>query len=139
MAKLPEVKRVQLEDLPGFPKSAKNLVYVINSMLQSLVNALNKDITLKENILCQEKELTFRTSSTYDGTAGNFDNLVFKSSLPGMAKHLLVTQIIQDEGNHTPIENAVKADWLDINRNITIYFLTGLTASKNYKIRFLVF
>ncbi|MAY37037.1 MAG: hypothetical protein CMN84_13155 [Spongiibacteraceae bacterium] len=139
MAKLPEVKRVQLEDFPGFPKSVKNLVYVLNLMLQSLVNALNKDITLKENILCQEKELTFRTSSSYDGTAENFDNLVFKSSLPGMAKHLLVTQIIQNEGNHTPIENSVRADWLDINRNITIYFLTGLTASKNYTVRFLVF
>tara|TARA_R100000458_G_C8264861_1_gene240016 strand:- start:1091 stop:1510 length:420 start_codon:yes stop_codon:yes gene_type:complete len=139
MAKLPEVKRVQLEDLPGFPKSVTNLVYVINLMLQSLVNALNKDITLKENILCQEKELTFRTSASYNGTAANFDNLKFKSTLPSMAKHLLVTQIIQDEGNHVPIENAVRADWLDINRDITIYLLTGLTASKKYTVRFLVF
>jgi hypothetical protein len=139
MAKLPEIKNVQTEDFPGFPRSAKNLVYVLNLILQSLVNALNKNITLKENIESQEKFLTFRTSTSYNGTAGNFENIVFKSTLPSRAKHLMVTQIIQDEDNHTPIENAVRADWLDINKDVTVYLLTGLAANKNYTVRFLVF
>jgi hypothetical protein len=139
MAKLPEIKRVQLEDFPGFPKSVKNLVYVLNLMLQSLVSSLNKNLTLKENITSQEKEVTFRTSSTYNGTAANFTELKFASILPERAKHLIVTQIIQEEGIHTPIENSVRADWLDLNKTITIYLLTGLTANKSYKVRFLVF
>ena len=139
MAKLPEIKRVQLEDFPGFPKSVKNLVYVLNLMLSSLVSAFNKNLTLKENVTSQEKEVTFRTSASYNGAAVNFETISFRSTLPERAKHLIVTQIIQDEGIHTPIENAVRADWLDLNKTITIYLLTGLTASKSYKVRFLVF
>lgn len=139
MAKLPEIKRVQLEDFPGFPKSVTNLVYVLNLMLQSLVSSLNKNLTLKENIVSQEKELTFRTSSAYDGTPANFTEIKFASLLPERAKHLIITQIIQEESIHTPIQNSVRADWLDLNKTLTIYLITGLTASKNYKVRFLVF
>jgi len=139
MAALPPIKRIMREDIKEAPGWIEKVIYPVNLFMDAVYSSLNKNLTFSENITSQTKTLTFQTKSSYDGTAANWDDLLFVHSLPGAAKGCLLLKIQEVADNYSPITSAVFVNWLDINKTITINLLTGLTASKKYNVTFLVF
>lgn len=138
MARLPLVKRILKEDLPEAPDWVTRLLYPLNLFFENVYNALNKNITFSENIQSEIKTLTFATNSAYDGTQANFDVLKFPRGLKVQPTGLLLLKIVQVEDSFTSITTAPFVNWADINGVINIYLITGLTASKTYKISVLL-
>jgi hypothetical protein len=139
MAALPPIKRIMREDVKEAPKWIEKIIYPVNLFMDAVYSSLNRNLTFTENITSQVKSLSFETKSSYDGTAANWDDLLFIHNLPILAKGCLLLQIQEISDNYNPIENSVFINWIDINRTITINLITGLTASKKYNITFLVF
>lgn len=135
MGALPPVDRILREDIPDAPAWVDRIIYPINRFLESVTLVLNKNITFVDNIPVQIAEFTFTTLSTYNGTAANFTTIQFQRTLAFKPRGLLLMQIFQTGGNHVPIESAVYIDWLDVNGVVTIYTITGLTASRTYTCR----
>ena len=138
MARLPLIKRILKEDLPESPDWTTRLLYPLNLFFENVYNALDGNITFGDNIESQTKEVTFQTSSAYDGTQANFDVIQFPNGLKRSPNGMLLLQITQVEDAFTSITTAPYVNWLSVNQVINIYLITGLTASKSYKLRVLL-
>lgn len=138
MASLPPIKRISKEDIPEAPPWIEKVIYPVNLFFDSVYRALNGRLTSPENISAEVKEINFQVPSSYDGTTvSDWDILTFQSSIGRLAKSLQVMQIIEvvNTGNFAPIGKDITIDWEDENRLIKIHYITGLTASKKYKLR----
>ena len=135
MARLPVVKKILREDVKEAPNWIERMLWPINQFFESVFNALDKRLTLVENVRAQIKEITFTTDASYPSV---WENIEFPREIPAAPQGLFVMQILQDEDNHTPITTAGHADWLDLNGVITIFHISGLTAGETYTVRFLV-
>lgn len=138
MAKLPNIKRIMREEFKEAPTWIERLLSPINTFFESVYEALNRNITFKDNINCQIKELSFATGSAYDGTTAHFTAVTFLSTLKRKAEGLILLQITQDADNYAPIEGDVFVNWIDVNGEIKISLIRGLSASKSYKLRVLL-
>lgn len=132
--KLPTQKKVLLEDLKGAPAWIRPLVGVINSFMETVYQAMNKNITHAENIASQIREVTYKTPSTYPTGA---EQITFNSSLKTKAIGCLIWQAY-DKATYIPVETKNPA-WIEDNGVITISPITGLTADTTYTIRFIVY
>ena len=138
MARLPLIKRILKEDLPEAPDWVTRLLYPLNLFFENVYNALDGNITFGENIESQSKQITFTTSSTYDGSQANFETISFPNELRRAPNGLILLQITQIEGTFTSITTAPFVNWLNVNNIINIYLITGLTASKSYRLKILL-
>lgn len=136
--KLPSFNRILREDLKEAPTWVDKIIYPVNSFFENIYHALNKGLTFEENIASQIKELSFTTSSGYNGTVAQWRVINFTSLLKKRAKGLIILQLSQVEAVYTPIEDDVSMDWQDVNGDIQIGLIRGLTASKSYQLRVLL-
>ena len=132
--KLPSTRRILREDLKGAEDWVNGLIDPINSFMESVYLALNKNITFQENILSNIKEVTFRTTSAYP----TMETLSFQSNLKSKAIGVIVISAYEKE-TYTPADGPVYPAWVEQNGSIVISKISGLLASKVYEIRFLVF
>lgn len=137
MAKLPVIRRISREDLKDAPSWIERLLYPINLVFDALYIALNKGLTFQENINSTIRELDFTTESTYISSKA-WVPIRFTHGLRTRPYAVLLCQIFENEGVTTPITEPVYVDWIEINGQIVINFITGLTNDKTYKIRVLV-
>lgn len=128
--KIPTLKKILREDLPGAPDWVLNLITPINTFMEYVYQALNKNISNYDNILCQVKELVYVTPSTYP-VMGNVE---FLSTLKVKATGVKLLQVY-DRATYTPPTSAVYVPWVEIDGKIIIYPVTGLQASKTYILR----
>ena len=137
MAKLPVQKRLRREDLPDAPGWMDVVIDVINSFLESLYFALNKQITFTDNIACQIKQLSFLTNSTYSGgILAGFTKIQFNHNLKTKPIGVEILQILPNSG--TPIIKPVCLSWSQENGNVYINYITGLENSTTYNLVILV-
>lgn len=102
--------------------------------METVYQALNKNVTFNQNIACFIKEISYTTPSTYPtGVA----NIQFVSQLKTKAVGLEVWQCF-DKSTYIPAPGPVYVPWVEDNGNIIIYPITGLEASKTYTIRLLI-
>lgn len=132
--RLPTQKRVLREDVKGAPNWVGPLIDTLNSFMETVYQALNKNVTFFENINCTIKELTYKTPSTYPT---GVDDVEFMSGLKTKATGVWVMQVIE-KANYTPAAGPVYAPWVEDNGNIIISTITGLEADKTYTVRLLV-
>lgn len=132
--KLPSIKKILREDLKGAEDWVNGLIDPLNNFMETVYQALNKNITFTENISSNVKELVVRTSSAYP----TMERIEFLSNLRTRAIGLQVIQAYE-KGTYTPAEGPVYAAWVEENGTIIIHNITGLEASKVYNIRLLVF
>jgi hypothetical protein len=137
MGRLPEIRNILREDLKEAPSWIEKLINPLNSFMSIVYETLNKNITFKDNITSTIKELSFKTLSTYE-SASSWETLKFSSGLKNRAIGCMILQIYEDSNTYIPITNAVHVDWLDLNGIITIQFISGLTDSTDYIVRFLI-
>ncbi len=132
--KLPTQKKVLREDVKGIAKEIGPLLDTLNSFMENVYQALNRNISFRENVASQVKELTYRTPSTYPS---DVDEVRFISELKTKAMGVIVLQVY-DRLTYVPAEGPVYAPWIEDNGDIVISTLTGLEADKVYTVRLLV-
>lgn len=131
--KLPPTKRILREDLKEAPPWIGGVIDPINSFMENVYQALNKNITFRENIASFVKELTYKTTAAYP-TA---DDIEFLNELKVKATGVEVLQAV-DKSSYTPAAGPVYVPWIENNGSIVISSITGLQASKTYLIRLLI-
>lgn len=133
--RLPTQKKILREDLKGAPDWVRPMIDVLNSFMEAVYQALNKNITFSENIASFERELIYTTPSTYPT---GVENVEFMTQLKTKARGLCVQQAY-DRSTYVPAPGPVYAPWVDDNGTLIVYPITGLEASKTYVIRLLIF
>ena len=129
--KLPTSKKILREDVKEAPKWINPLIDTLNSFMETVYQAMNRNITFSENITCSIKELVYKTPSTYPT---GVDDVEFMANLKTKATGLWVVQAIE-KTNYIPAPGPVYAPWTEDNGNIILGTLTGLEADKTYNIR----
>ncbi len=129
--RLPTLKRILREDIKGAPSWAIPLVDTVNSFMETIYQAMNKNVTFSENITCTIKEITYKTPSTYPASV---DAVEFLSGLKSKAIGVVVLQAVE-KSTYIPAEGPVYAPWVEANGSIVISTITGLEADKTYTIR----
>lgn len=138
MAKLPSQKKILEQDLgTDLPSWTRKLLSPLNSFFESIYSAFNKDITFRENIRCEYRELTFQTLANYE--SGDFDIIKFKNNLKDKIDNLQICQISENKTNFIPIKQAVSVSWDEYNKDISIFYITGLEPLKEYKMKIQIY
>jgi len=138
MAKLPVLKRILREDIKEAPDWIERLLYPINTFFDAVFQALKKNITFDDNIACQLRDVGFRTTAAYDGTAANWTTISFMKILKTKAQGVWIINIKEVADNYTAIEGATTIDWLEFENQIEIHLVQGLKASTSYNMRVIV-
>ena len=73
MAKLPSKRKLLREDVKEAPAWIDKILGFVNPFFEDVYFSLNKNITLRENIDCDIKEIVIETSTTYQN---NIPNLI---------------------------------------------------------------
>lgn len=131
--RLPSQKKILREDLKDAPNWIEPLISVVNNFMENVYQALNRNITLTENVSCFIKEMVYITPSTYP----TMENVEFMSSLKTKAIGVTLLQAV-DRSTYVPATGPVYVPWVEDNSNIVIYPIQGLQANKTYNIRLLV-
>jgi len=133
--KLPTQKVILREDLKDAPSYVGGIIDPVNSFMQTTYQALNKNITLQENIASFIKEIVYKTPTTYPA---GVEDVSFQNSLRTRPIGVQVMQAYE-KTSYVPAGGPVYAPWIEDDGDIIISTITGLAASKTYVIRFVIF
>ena len=134
--KLPTQKKILREDLKGAPEYVNGIIDPVNTFMESTYQALNKNITLTENIASFVKELTYKTDSTYPAAQ---PIVTFKNELKKRPIGVVVLQVY-DKATYIPAAGPVYIPWItDGAGDLVVYTIPGLAADKTYLVRVVVF
>lgn len=132
--RLPTIKKILREDLKDAPAWVQGIIDPFNSVAETLYQALNKNVTLGDNVACFIKEFVYTTPSTYPSGVEEFR---FSSTLKTKAAGVMLMQAV-DRSNYSPAIGPVYVPWVEVNGMIVLSTIQGLSASKSYDIRLLV-
>lgn len=132
--KLPTIKKILREDLKDAPSWVSGIIDPINSFMESVYIALNRNITFSENISSFVKEITYKTPASYPS---GVDNVSFMNELKTQATGVVAVQVF-DRATYVP-RSIQNISWVENVNGIVIYPIVGLEASKTYTIRLVVF
>lgn len=122
MAKLPPIKRIHFNELVEAPPWLQTILVTLNSFMQNVYEALDKDLTLEENFRGGFVDITW-----------NGDPLTFTNPLAVPAKAVLIAQIGGSALTGGPVPT-----WQQVGEDIEISDVTGTTSGESYSIRLLV-
>lgn len=141
----PRFRRINVEDLgEDVDPSLITIVEAINSFNQDVYSLLSSNVTLVDNIRAEVVNATFITPSTYnDGVNTNFTVFSVRCRFPGI-KSVVVGSINQSNtGAYITYPYNVSipvGGWREASPGLVqINYLTGLLASTQYSVNFLVF
>jgi hypothetical protein len=136
VAVLPATKKISRADLgKDAPDWVNNLLSPLNSFIEQVYTALNKNITLPENVASQIINIEVNTPADY--SIGIFPSINFKRTLARKANLCIIGRAIEINTNSIFI-NGVFPTWEDNNGTIGIKYISGLENSKNYNFTFLL-
>lgn len=131
--KLPQTKKILREDVKDAPAWISGIIEPVNSFMENVYQALNKNITFAENIQSFIKELTYKTTSSYPVE----EDVEFTNELKVKATGVQVLQAFE-RSTYEPAAGPVYVPWVENNGTIIISPITGLEADKVYTIRLLI-
>lgn len=99
--KTPELQRLILEEFPNQQEWIEKLISPINLFFQTVVNALNKQLTFGDNIDCEFYEQ--KVSGTYPV------DLSWSRKAPPRAAWIAYAR--ESDGEHTTFTSALFLDW----------------------------
>jgi hypothetical protein len=132
---LPSIKRILREDVKEAPSWVNGLIDPLNGFMETVYQALNRNLTLTENVASFVKELTYTTISTYPTDQ---DIMKFQNSLKVKPTGVMLMQAY-DKVTFLPPTGPVYIPWTYDGTQIIIRPITGLAADKTYIIRLAVF
>jgi len=136
MSKLPSFRRIFKTDFQAeFQNMIETLSNNLNNGIEVLYDALNKKISLRDNIQCDVKDIEVTVSST---------------GIPKIATSFLLTNITKAEGlsviramnldNSSGFPtNGVFITFTQSTNNIIINHITGLVSDNRYSLRVVAF
>lgn len=131
--RLPQTKKILREDVKEAPAWVNGIIEPVNSFMETVYQALNKNITFVENLRCFVKELTYKTTASYPLA----EVIEFDNDLKVKATGVQVLQAFETS-TYSPAPGPVYVPWVEVNGVITVSAITGLDASKTYTIRLLI-
>lgn len=140
MAELPSIRRIVREDIKNAPDWIESLIGPLNGFMEEIYNALDRDLTIGQNLRGAIKSISFKTRSTY-GTASPLTNgwEVQKISNPMQVKpQLVIIGNVIDKDTFLPITSPVSLSWDFLDGIIRINYVAGLQADKRYEINLLI-
>jgi hypothetical protein len=137
MAALPPIRNITKEDLRGAPEWINFLLSPLNQFMNAVYNALDRNLTLGENLAANTVKVSFKTTSDYDFATWQIINL--SNPIKDRPTCVLIGDIKEkDSEKNTIITAAPFPVWDYLNGQIRIKFITGLIADKRYNVTFLV-
>lgn len=133
MAKLPPQKRIVKEDLQEAPAWVSRLLDPINSFMESVYAALDRDLTVGENVSGETK--TFQIKA---GAAATDNTFTFTTTSKRTPKHVIPSRVEKVASVYEPLGVAVGIDWRFDAGQIIIASIAGLTTGSTYNITLLV-
>ena len=135
--KMPSFKRIFDTDFDAQYKAMiQTLAITINNGFEVVYEALNKKISISENIQCTLKDVSFKVDS-----AGNPTTRVsFISDIPNM--RVIGTQVIKVVNNTNSSSyptSGVFISFTETNNGIEINNVTGLIAGNTYTLRIVAY
>jgi hypothetical protein len=129
MAKLPGQKRILTEDFPDQKKWIPALLGPVNKFFEDITRALNKNITIAENM--NGDVLTVTIDGVYPL------DIAWKLTSPPVAA--FIGQCREVNGAHTTFTNALFLDWeFTAAGTFRINNIAGLTASSTNRYRLII-
>lgn len=121
MSTLPQIRRLLVEDFPTQKKWIDPLLVIFNTFTESVVDALNKNLTIKDNTTGDILKMTF--SGTLPVSAA------WSKNLPPTAVH--VGNVQRTDGTTVTITNAVGILWAmsSDGKSVQVTSLVGITPS----------
>lgn len=136
MAVLPATKKISRADLgKDAPDWVNNLLSPLNSFIEQVYTALNKNITLPENVASQIIDIEINTPSDY--STGGFPSINFKRTLARKANLCIIGRAVETTSNSI-FSTGVFPTWEDNNGTIAVRYISGLQNSKSYNFTLLL-
>lgn len=142
MAKLPQIRRLLIEDFASEKKWISPLLLVLNSFMEGVVNALTRSLTIIDNMSGDVKTVTLSnvpTPSTTGGANGPTSVTWSKSSLPTC---VLVANVQQLTGSPLAAATFTLAAAVQVqfqmsqdNKSLQIIGVTGITPTQTTQYR----
>lgn len=132
--KLPNIKRILLEDFPTEQAWIGKLILPLNDFMQNVINIVNSNVSFKDNILAQTKVLRINGSTTVTGDVVNGSPVIFNpSSLVGLQSNLPARGLAITASNITilAVYSTEITDTANTNATGTAN-ITGISSTSNY-------
>lgn len=134
--RLPSFKRLVKNDFDEDDKPfVEKFSYFFNNGVEALYNVLNKNVSLKDNILGVVKDVTVTVDSTGKPTNSTSFPLDISNKIIGL-NVLRVDNNTNASGYPT---GGVFVSWTQDGKNIFINHITGLVANNSYNVRVIVY
>lgn len=137
MAKLPEYKRLVVEDYPEQAEWIERLLVPLNRFMLSVYQAFNKGIDINDNVLGQlvVNQTVSTTTFPLKFRYSLYDK--FGTAAP-QPRAVIIGKISEKSSNPSVITSATTVDWSYANGTISINNITGLTPGVNYLVNFVI-
>lgn len=137
MAKLPTLRRLFKGDFkPEYAELIEKLINSINNGFDNIYDALNKKLTLKNNILCDVRDFSIQVNST--GIPLN--STVLAVSFSASASVVTVGKVTNITNTFSYPTSGVTITWEQNGAgSIKINHITGLKAGETYSIRVVIY
>ena len=135
MAKLPQIKRISLEDFKDAPKEIKGvlekLIFILNGFLTAVYDALAGNLSAPDNIIAVFKQFEITAGANPEDNTFNFTH-----NLRTRPQACYVVKAEEVAGTTNPITSAVYVSWhlSEDQSQIEIDSISGLTNTNMYRI-----
>lgn len=133
MAKLPPNKRITREDLKDAPEWIDRLLDPLNSFMEAVYAALDRDLTIGDNVSGETKVFQIKA-----GALATDNTFTFTTTAKRTPKHVIPTRVEKVAVVYEPLGVVVGIDWRFDAGQIIIDAIAGLTTGSTYNITLLV-
>lgn len=121
----------------NFPQKYYDLIdplgFSINPFMTQLLSALNNNLSVKDNLNMQYKDITV----TVDASGKPLSSIVYKSTLNGVTQGVTVIRADNLTNTRTYPTSCPFVSWSDNSGQVTIINISGLQANQKYQLRLL--
>lgn len=134
--KLPGFKTIISTDYPASYKALLDqLGLSINNAIQSILQALNGKLSIADNLLAAEKDITL----SVDASGVPTQQVFISTSFGSQPRTLFVGNVTNSTNSSIYPTSGVFASWTLTGNGIQINHLTGLLPGNSYIVRIVVF
>jgi hypothetical protein len=136
---LPVFRRFSLQDIPDAPNWIEQIITPLNLFCETTVTALNKNLTVGQNLQGAIYSTTFTTVTNY--TAGTFTPIIFAYNGGGQPKNVIIGNLNRVDGELILTPFSLTAWHLNINTSpftVNVDYIAGLNVGVKYNVTFFV-
>lgn len=130
MSKVPELKKLRIEDFKAPDQNFKTLIEVLGRYMESVYTIVKSGITVEDNILGEFKDISL--------TSIDIPISITLSSKIQKVKCVIPVSFVQVADNYTALTFAPQLSWRQVDRTIVIYGISGIASNTKYDVRVLI-